>query len=153
MGNQVNSCHRVTKVVIKVATVTVHPFIFNSLSVRSENNLLKMKKGKLIGTSIQSIKLLLHRQRCCFCLLFLFLYATLSISSFNYWPISTKSRYEVNFRDLHSLFGQSIQKPDSKLINLKTYYDMRAAALRNERRKQVWLLPDHAALKKAYTWE
>ncbi|ELR20522.1 PH domain containing protein [Acanthamoeba castellanii str. Neff] len=41
-------------------------------------------------------------------------------------------RYEVHFADLHTLFGQNVQKPDNKIINLKVYYDIKYAAARNQ---------------------
>jgi hypothetical protein len=49
----------------------------------------------------------------------------------------TQGRYEVHFADLHTLFGQNVQKPDNKIINLKVYYDIKYATARNQVRKEV----------------
>ncbi len=48
-----------------------------------------------------------------------------------------QGRYEVHFADLHTLFGQNVQKPDNKIINLKVYYDIKYAAARNQVRKEA----------------
>jgi len=49
-------------------------------------------------------------------------------------PCLLQGRHEVRFVDLHGLFGQNILKPDSKVINLKTFYDIRYAAARKQAR-------------------